>query len=789
MDLMSPNKAHLSSLLPFKFKNLQDLPPNLKPKQNPSPPPNAHPTTLDHTKQIHAHMIKTHLNPSRPITPDDPIQPQPTHFNFIITSYINHDKPNWAISVYAHLRAANIFIDNFTLPSVLKACGRRSEIGQGKEIHGYALKIGLDWDIFIHNALVQMYSECDDIESARWVFDKMPERDIVSWSTMIGIYNRSRFFYEALGLIKEMRSLEIRPTEVAMINMVSLFAGIAVLEMGRAMHAYVIKNCSSEVIGVSVNTALIDMYVKCGSIRPARRIFDQMVRKSVVSWTAMIAGHIRCGNLDEVLKLFCEMQEENVIPNEITMLSLVLECGSRGALELGKWLHVYVIKNGFVMSIVLATALVDMYGKCGAVASARAVFDRMDGRDVMTWTAMISGYTKAQFLDQAFDLFIQMKNAKIKPNEVTMVNLLSLCVEAGALDLGKWIHACIDKQGIESDVVLATALIDMYAKCGDIDVAYGIFVTAPHRDVCMWNAMMGGLAMHGHGKEALELFSQMEIARIKPNDITFIGILHACSHAGLVADGQRIFNRMVHDFGLAPKVEHYGCMVDLLGRAGRLNEAYKLICSMPIRPNIIVWGALLAACKLHRNLSLGELAAERLLKLEPYNCGYNVLISNIYAAANRWADVADMRRAMKDVGLKKAPGFSSIEVNGSVHEFVMGDESHPKTNEIHEMIAEMSRKLREAGYVADTSAVLLNLEYEEKETALNYHSEKLAMAYGLISTAPNTPIWIIKNLRVCDDCHAATKLLSKIYGRVIVVRDRNRFHRFSEGSCSCRDYW
>ncbi|KAJ8623774.1 hypothetical protein MRB53_032304 [Persea americana] len=736
--------------------------------------------TLDQTHQ-------THFNHSRKIPPG----PHPTvhspQFTSLITTYTNANRPVDALRIYAHLRTTNTLIDRFAIPSIIKACGLISTVDQGKEIQGFVLKSGLDWDVFLHNALVQMYSECGDIECARKVFDKMPDRDVVSWSTMIRSYGRAKLFNEALGLIREMQWALVKPSDVAVINMASVFADMAVLDMGRAMHCYAIKNSCGN--SVSVNTALLDMYIKCGSVAPARRIFDQIVGKSVISWTAMIAGYIRCGDWREGLRLFCGMQELNVFANEITMLSMVLECGWIGELKFGKWLHGYMLRNGFELSFVLATALVDMYGKCGAIESARTVFDAMDERDVMSWTVLISGYTMAGRFDQAFELFVQMRDAKIKPNKVTMVNLLSLCAETGALDHGKWVHSFIDKEGIECDVVLATALVDMYAKCGDIDGSCGAFTRAPNKDVCIWNAMMGGLAMHGHAKEVLDLFSELERTRLQPNDVTFISVLHACSHAGLVEDGSRYFSRMVGEFGLVPKVEHYGCMVDLLGRAGLLNEAYETIKNMPIEPNIIVWGALLAACKLHRNVELAEIAVKQLLELEPQNCGYNVLMSNIYATANRWNDVADVRKSIKETRVKKAPGLSSIEVNGAMHKFVMGDCLHPKTKEIHEMLAEMNKKLRQAGYVANTAAVLINVDEEEKETALTYHSEKLAMAFGLISTAPNSPIRVVKNLRVCDDCHSVTKLLSKIYNRVIIVRDRNRFHHFRDGSCSCKDYW
>ncbi|KAJ9185806.1 hypothetical protein P3X46_005397 [Hevea brasiliensis] len=687
------------------------------------------------------------------------------------------------------MRTLDTEVDNFIVPSILKACSQISMTHLGKEIHGFVLKNGLFGDVFIRNALMLMYAECGGLASARLLFDTMGERDVVSWSTMIRSYCRNRLFREGLELIKDMHFSNVKPSEVAMVSMVTLFADLENIQLGRAMHAYVIRNSADEKMAVPLTTSLIDMYAKCGNLASARIIFNGFSQKSIVSWTALIAGYIRSNNLQEGERLFVKMIEENTVPNAITMLSLIIACAFVGAVQLGKRLHAYIFRNGPRMSLVLTTALVDMYGKCGDLRSARALFDSMENKDIMTWTAMISAYAQAHCIDHAFDLFVQMRDGKVMPNEVTMVSLLSLCAEVGALDMGKWIHAYIDKLGIEVDVVLKTALVDMYAKCGDIDRAQSLFREAMFRDICLWNAMMTGYGMNGYGAEALKLFAQMERLDIKPNDITFIGALHACGHAGLVAEGKRLFERMVHDFGLNPKVEHYGCMVDLLGRAGLLDEAYEMIESMPMTSNIAVWGALLAACKLHKNLDLGELAGREILALEPQNCGYNVLMSNIYAAANRWNDVAGMRKAMEDTGIEKEPGLSSIEVNGSVHDFTMGDMSHPQIKKISEMLAEMSKKLKDAGYMPNTSVVLQNIDEEEKETALAYHSEKLAMAFGLISTAPGTPIRLVKNLRICDDCHTATKLLSKVYGRTFVVRDRNRFHHFKEGSCSCGDYW
>lgn len=622
---------------------------------------------LEQTRQCHAHIIKTHFKFSY----TNIINPL-TRYNSLVTSYIKNNKPSSALNIYAFMRKNGSEVDNFTIPTILKACAQVLMTHLGKEIHGFAIKNGLDGDAYVSNALIQMYSECGSLVSARYLFDEMPNRDVVSWSTMIRGYHRGGLPEEALEVMREMRFMDIRPSEVAMISMVSLFADVADVDFGKAIHACVVRNCKDEKLGVAIATALIDMYSKCGNLAYAKQLFNRLNQNSVVSWTVMISGCIRCNEIKEGVRLFAEMIEENVFPSEITILSLIIECGFVGGLQLGKWLHAYILRNGFEFSLAMANALVDMYGKCREIRSARTLFDGMKSKDVMIWNAVISAYAQAHCIDKAFELFIHMKVSKVRPNEVTMVGLLSLCTEAGALEMGKWLHTYIEKQGLEVDVILKTALVDMYAKCGDVNGAYRLFSEAIYRDICMWNAMMAGYGMHGCGEEALIFFVDMERSGVKPNGITFIGLLNACSHAGLVTEGKSVFDKMVHGLGLVPKIEHYGCMVDLLGRAGLLDEAHEMIKSMPLRPNMIVWGALLAASKLHKNPSMGEIAATQILEIEPQNYGYNVLMSNIYAVANRWNDVAGVRRVMKEIRVKKEPGFSSVEVNGLVHKFIRG---------------------------------------------------------------------------------------------------------------------
>jgi pentatricopeptide repeat protein len=345
------------------------------------------------------------------------------------------------------------------------------------------------------------------------------------------------------------------------------------------------------------------------------------------------------------------------------------------------------------------------------------------------------------------------------------------------------------KTGFELDVVVGSALVDMYAKCGSIDEASNVFNKMPERNIVTWTVIIIGYAQHGYAQEVLKLFSQMQDTGMKPDHVTFVGILSACSRAGLVNEGCNYFNSMSQDYGVNPRPEHFACMVDLLGRAGHLTEAKDFIEKMPFEPSISVWQSLLGACRIHGNMELGKYAAERLLELEPHDSATYVLLSNIYAAANRWDDVARVRKMMKDRGVKKEPGRSWTNVNNTVHEFISDDSSHPQAEEIYKMLQRLSNQMKDAGYVPNTDFVLHDIEKEQKENSLSHHSEKLAIAFGLIKTPPGAPIRIMKNLRVCGDCHIATKFISKIVCREIIVRDATRFHHFKNGLCSCGDYW
>lgn len=531
------------------------------------------------------------------------------------------------------------------------------------------------------------------------------------------------------------------------------------------------------------------MYASCGEVGLARKLFDGMLTKGIVTWNAIIAGYFKVGEWREVVELFRSMLERGVAFDKVTLISVLTACGRLGDLDLGKWIGEYVEANGLKECQNLVTALVDMYAKCGEVETARQLFDEMPHPDVVAWSAMISGYTQANRSRQALALFHDMQKAIVEPNEVTMVSVLSSCAELGALETGKWVHSYIKRKNFQFTVNLGTALVDFYAKCGCMDNALEVFKNMPIRNAWSWSVLIQGLASNGQGRQALEVFSSMLGAKFLPTDVTFIGVLSACSHAGLVEEGQVFFDDMSKNYGISPRIEHYGCMVDLFGRAGLIEEAYWFIKSMPMEPNAIVWRTLLSACKIYKNVEFGEEALKQIVKLEPRHSGDYILLSNIYASIGRYEDAVRLRNQMKEKGIAKDPGCSLIELEGMIFEFLAEDSSHPQSKEIYDKVNEIITKIKLAGYVPNTAEARLDAEDDEKEAAVSHHSEKLAIAFALIKSPPGTPIRVSKNLRVCTDCHSATKLISKAYEREIIVRDRNRFHHFKDGSCSCNDYW
>jgi pentatricopeptide repeat protein len=479
-------------------------------------------------------------------------------------------------------------------------------------------------------------------------------------------------------------------------------------------------------------------------------------------------------------------------PDTHTYPPLLQACARLLSLHYGESLHAEAAKNGLAALVFVKNSLVHLYGACGLFESAHKAFDEIPvlERNLVSWNSVMNGFASNGRPNEVLTIFREMLDVDLEPDGFTMVSVLTASAEIGALALGRRLHVYVAKVGLAGNAHVGNALIDLYAKCGGVEDARKVFEEmGVGRTVVSWTSLIVGLAGNGFGKDALELFGVMEREKLVPTEITMVGVLYACSHCGLVDDGFRYFNRMKEEYGIVPRIEHLGCMVDLLGRAGRVEEAYDYISTMPLEPNAVVWRTLLGACAMHKKLELGEAAWARLVELDPGHSGDYVLLSNLYAAVGRWADVHVLRKTMVMHGVRKNPGHSLVELRNSVYEFVMGDRSHPESDQIYQMLAQIAERLRHQGYVPRTSNVLADIEEEEKETALNYHSERLAIAFALLKSLPGTPIRIVKNLRVCGDCHSVIKQISKVYDREIIVRDRSRFHHFKGGECSCKDYW
>ncbi|XP_021756030.1 LOW QUALITY PROTEIN: pentatricopeptide repeat-containing protein At3g26782, mitochondrial-like [Chenopodium quinoa] len=621
--------------------------------------------------------------------------------------------------------------------------------------------------------------------------------NVHSWNSVIAELARSGDSLEALRAFSSLRKLSLLPNRNTFPCTIKSCSSLCDLFSGRQAHQ------QAFVFGYDydlfVSSSLIDMYSKCGQIWDARKLFDEIPQRNVVSWTSMITGCVQNDEPHEALVLFNEfLSEESEIEGEkegfsvdqVALVSVLSACARVSNKFVTGGVHGFSVKRGLDVFLGVGNTLVDAYAKCGELVMSKKVFDGMIEKDVITWNTMVAVFAQNGLSTEAIEVFHDMVNdSHIRYNAVTLSAVLLACSHAGALLHGKCIHDQVVKMGLEQNVFVGTSIIDMYCKCGRVAMARRAFERMKLKNVKSWSAMIAGYGMHGYAKEALDVFYDMKRVGVKPNYITYVSVLAACSHAGLVDEGWDCFTSMKRDFGVEPGVEHYACMVDLLGRAGLLGKAYDLVKEMKVEPDFVVWGALLAGCRMHKNLELAEISARKLFELDPSNCGYYVLLSNMYADAGRWEDVERIRILMKENGLVKPPGYSLLEVKGRVHVFLVGDKEHPQHQQIYEYLDKLYMKLKEFGYVSDKTSVLHDVDDEEKEFILRAHSEKLAVAFGIMNTVPGTVIHVVKNLRVCGDCHTVIKLISKAVNREIVVRDSKRFHHFKDGSCSCGDYW
>ncbi|XP_057466851.1 putative pentatricopeptide repeat-containing protein At3g11460, mitochondrial [Actinidia eriantha] len=607
-----------------------------------------------------------------------------------------------------------------------------------------------------------------------------------SWNSQMRELAKHGHYHQSLHLYRRLLRSGGSPTAFTFPFALKSCAALSLPAAGAQLHAHAVRaGCEPDPF---VQTALIAMYCRCGSVENARKVFDESPQSKTltVCYNALIAGYVYNSQMENGIVLFLRMRELDVWVNAVTVLGMVPGFTDPVHLGFGRCVHGFTVRCGLEMDFSVGNCLLTMYVRCGSIELARNLFDGMPMKELITWNAMISGYAQNGLATHVLELYREMESSGISPDPVTLVGVLSSCANLGARKVGLKVEQQVECSGFGFNPFLKNALINMHARCGNLARARAIFDDMTEKNLVSWTAIIGGYGVHGQGEIAVGLFDEMTKSGIQPDGTVFVSILSACSHAGLTDKGLDYFALMERDYGLKPGPEHYACMVDLLGRAGRLAEAQGLIESMQVETDGSVWGALLGACKIHRNAELAELAFDQVIKLEPMNTGYYVLMSNIYTEAENSEGVLRVRMMMRERKLIKDIGCSYIEYKGRNHLFMAGDRSHPQTEEIYRILNELE------GLVKELSGYKKNYQErrnEELVSGIGVHSEKLAIAFGLLNTGLGMEILVIKNLRICGDCHLFIKLVSKIVDRQFIVRDASRFHHFEGGACSCNDYW
>ncbi|XP_078447901.1 pentatricopeptide repeat (PPR) superfamily protein isoform X2 [Wolffia australiana] len=750
-------RRHLFNRLLHLYANSGDLPAARRLfYSHPSP------DVVARTSLLVAHARLGLLSHARHLFDEIPLPSRdPVSYNSIISAYSRSALPLPAIQLYRQMIIDGLCPDDYTFTGVLSAAAALPGIrlADCSQLHAAAVKYGAEPVVSVSNALVALYFACSSDDgrgaaSARRVFEGMSAKDELTWTTMLVGYTRR------------------------------------------------------------------------GDVSSAWELFEGMSHRCDVVWNAMISGFVQQGRFSEAVELFRRMSLEEVPMDEFTFTSIISACASCGLVRDGKAVHGRIVRSAVLelgpsaSSLPVENALVTFYCKSGDMEAAQRVFQRIRDKDEVSWNAILSGFVSVGEIGEAqrvfelmpgknrvawtviisalaqnglgeegLRLFVSMKREGIEPCDFAISAALAASAMLGALELGCQLHGQLVRHGHDSSNSAGNSLVTMYARCGAMEAARQVFVDMPHTDSVSWNAMIAALGQHGHGPEAVELFEEMCQKGINPDRVSFLTILSACNHAGMVEEGKRIFKAMEEDHGLVPGEDHYGQMVDLLGRAGRLEEAMDFLNSLQFEPGPAIWEAILSSCRIHGAMDLGLKAADKLLEMSPRHDGAYALLANIYAGVRRWDDVARVRKMMKERQVRKEPGCSWVEVGGKVCVFMSGDTTHSEWAVIYRSLEVLGARMRKMGYVADTRFVLQDLEPRDRERTLNGHSERLAVAFGMMKLPAAAAVRVFKNLRICIDCHAAVTFMALAAGREVIVRDGRRFHHFKDGSCSCGNYW
>lgn len=680
---------------------------------------------------------------------------------------------------------------------VLQECIDKNSASEAKIVHAHIIKTGTHQDLFVSTFLVNVYAKCGNMEIARKVFDNLPKRNVISWTSLMTGYVHSSQPEVAIHVFQEMLEAGAYPTNYTLGIVLNACSSLQSVNLGKQLHAYSIKYQID--FDTSIGNSLCSLYSKCGSLESAVKAFKKIEEKNVISWTATITA---CGDNGEAvrgLKFFTEMLSEGIEPNEYTLTSVLRLCCLMLSLDVGTQVHSLSIKLGYELNLPIRNSIMYLYLKCGLINEARELFNGMGAISLVTWNAMIAGH--AQIMDlaeddlsayqsgtEALNIFLKLNRSGLKPDLFTFSSILTICSGLVALQQGEQIHAQTIKSGFLSDRVVGTALVNMYNKCGSIEKASKAFVEMSTRTLISWTTMIAGFAQHGKTQQALQLFEDMRIAGVRPNQITFVSVLSACSQAGMVNEALGFFEMMKKDYRIKPVLDHFACLIDMYVRLGRLEEAFALVKKMDPAPNEFIWSILVAGCRSHGNLELGFYAAEKLLELKPKDTETYVFLLNMYLSVGRWKDVSKVRKMMKEEKLGKLRDWSWISIKDKVFSFKPNDKSHPYSADTHKFVESLIDQVKSLGYESLESLEVTDEDEEQTLSYTAYHSERLAIAFGLLNTPNAVPIRVVKSLIMCRDCHNFVKFLSTLTGREIVIRDSKRLHKFVNGTCSCGDF-
>nr|KYP63551.1 Putative pentatricopeptide repeat-containing protein At2g01510 family [Cajanus cajan] len=651
-------------------------------------------------------------------------------WTMLIGGYAQNNQFREAFGLFAEMCRHGTVPDRVTLATLLSGFTEFESVNEVGQVHAQVVKSGYDSTLMICNSLLDSYCKTRNLGLACHLFKQMLEKDTVTFNALLTGYSKEGFNHDAINLFFKMQDLGLRPTEFTFAAVLTAGIQLDDIEFGQQVHSFLVK-CNF-VWNVFVANALLDFYSKHDRVVEASKLFDEMPEVDGISYNVLVTCYAWNGRMEESLELFRELQYTRFDRRQFPFATLLSIAANALSLEMGRQIHSQTLVTNAISDSLVGNAVVDMYAKCGKFGEAKRIFADLAHQSSVTWTALISGYVQKGLHEDGLKLFIEMQRAKISADSATYASILRACANLASLTLGKQIQSHIIISGCFSNVFSGSALVDMYAKCGSIKDALQMFQEMPVRNSVSWNALISAYAQNGDGDHALRSFEQMVNSGLQPNSVSFLSILS----------------------------------------------------------DEVMWTSVLNSCRIHKNQELAKKAADKLFNMEVLrNAAPYASMSNIYAAVGEWENVGKVKKAMRERGVRKVPGYSWVEIKQKTHVFSANDMSHPQMKEITRKLDELEEQMEKQGYKPDSSCALHDVDEEVKLESLKYHSERIAIAFALISTPEGSPILVLKNLRACNNCHAAIKVISKIVNREITVRDSSRFHHFRDGSCSCKDYW